>query len=123
MKYSGFLVLSILLMGGLLFANNNGLNNLQTQLATIIAQLKGVATLLGLLMLVGAGAVYAGGQMMGAEMRSRSISWAHSLLIGGVIGIILGVSACGIACFVGKLSNPNFQFQAPAGGTAPCTCQ
>ncbi len=118
MKYSGFLVLSILLMGGLLFAP--GLDNLTTQLASIIAQLKGVATLLGLLMLVGAGAVYAGGQMMGAEMRSRSISWAHSLLIGGVIGIVLGVSACGIACFVGCLSGQALDLSSA--GCDACSC-
>ncbi len=119
-----FLLLFSIVALWMVFAG--GLDSLNTQLANIFASLKGIATMLGVLMLVGAGAVYAGGQMMGAEMRSRAISWAHALLIGGIIGIVLGVSACGIACFVAKLGDPaitQIPVNAAQGTTAPCTCQ
>ena len=44
-----------------------------------------------MLMLVGAGAIYAGGQMMGAETRARANVWATAMLTGALIGVLITV--------------------------------
>jgi len=44
-------------------------------------------------MLVLAGVIYAGGQMMGSETRARTTVWATACLTGALIGILIVVIA------------------------------
>jgi hypothetical protein len=52
-------------------------------------QLMGVLPVASMLMVIAAGAVYASGQMMGAETRARANTWATAMLVGALIGIII----------------------------------
>ncbi len=56
-------------------------------------QLMQVLPVVSMLMIIGAGVVYAAGQMMGAETRARANTWATAMLIGAVIGILIVVVA------------------------------
>ena len=42
-----------------------------------------------MLMIIGAGIVYASGQMLGAETRARASQWGTAMLIGAVICILI----------------------------------
>jgi len=64
-------------------------DNLSTTLSKMTEQLKGILPVVALLMIVLAGVVYAAGQVMGAEMRSRATVWAQTLLIGAIIGLLI----------------------------------
>jgi len=55
--------------------------------------IKQVVPVVALLMFITAGLVYAGGQIMGAETRSRANVWSTAMLVGGIIGLILAASA------------------------------
>ena len=56
-------------------------------------QLLGVLPVVSMLMVIGAGVVYAAGQMMGAETRARANTWATAMLVGAIIGILIVVVA------------------------------
>ena len=56
-------------------------------------QLTGVLPVASMLMVIGAGVVYAAGQMMGAETRARANTWATAMLVGALIGILIVVVA------------------------------
>ncbi|MEW6328568.1 MAG: hypothetical protein AB1468_00475 [Candidatus Micrarchaeota archaeon] len=55
--------------------------------------IKQVVPVVALLMFITAGLVYAAGQIMGAETRSRANVWSTAMLVGGIIGLILAASA------------------------------
>ncbi len=76
---------------------NNGLNN-------ICVDLKNILPVISIGVLVLGGVVYGGGQMLGAEMRSRASSWAQSMIIGAVIGLLIGFSAPSITKFIISLA-------------------
>lgn len=91
-KYSIMAFLGIMLLGNVLFAEttlSSSLSNIQNQITTLVP-------IISLVMIVLAGLVYAAGQVMGAEMRSRASVWATSLLVGAIIGLVLAASAGGI---------------------------
>lgn len=46
-----------------------------------------------MLMIIGAGVVYASGQLMGAETRARANTWATAMLVGAIIAILIVVVA------------------------------
>jgi len=66
---------------------------LSDTLVSVRNQLQSLLPVVALLMIVLAGVVYAGGQVMGAEMRSRATVWAQTLLIGAIIGLIIAALA------------------------------
>ncbi len=70
--------------------------SLSSQLNSIKDQIKNIVPIVALVMIVLAGLVYAAGQVMGAEMRSRASVWATSLLVGAIIGLVIAASADGI---------------------------
>ncbi|MEM3030317.1 MAG: hypothetical protein QXH27_01150 [Candidatus Micrarchaeia archaeon] len=55
--------------------------------------IKAIVPMVALLMFIIAGAVYAAGQVMGAETRARANVWSTAMLVGGIIGLIIAASA------------------------------
>ncbi|MEM4332054.1 MAG: TrbC/VirB2 family protein [Candidatus Micrarchaeia archaeon] len=90
-KYGYFALIALLLAINVAFAQTN--TELSTQLENIKNSLKTILPIVAIVMIVLAGVVYAAGQVMGAEMRSRASVWATSLLVGAIIGLILAASA------------------------------
>ncbi len=86
-KYGLIALLAVMLAVNVVFAD------LSATLTGIATQLQALLPIVALIMIVLAGAVYAGGQVMGAEMRSRAVVWAQSLLIGAIIGLIIAALA------------------------------
>ncbi|MCX8206064.1 MAG: hypothetical protein N3H30_02430 [Candidatus Micrarchaeota archaeon] len=56
-------------------------------------QARGLMPIVAFVVIVFAGLVYAAGQVLGAEMRSRTNVWATTMVIGAVIGLIFTFSA------------------------------
>ena len=83
------LVVLVLNMLSMSFASS-GLKSALTELCTISQTFLGVAALL---LVVLAGAIYAIGQIMGAETRARAAVWATAMLTGAVIGAIIYIVA------------------------------
>jgi len=75
------------------FATTGGLENVGKAAGCMCGQLMQVLPVVSMLMIIGAGVVYAAGQMMGAETRARANTWATAMLIGAVIGILIVVVA------------------------------
>ena len=73
--------------------NNDGLGRVGKAAGCMCGQLMQVLPVVSMLMIIGAGVVYAAGQMMGAETRARANTWATAMLIGAVIGILIVVVA------------------------------
>jgi len=73
--------------------SSNKQTGLIAALSGIKDQLQNLLPVVALLMIVLAGVVYAAGQVMGAEMRSRATVWAQTLLIGAIIGLIIAAMA------------------------------
>lgn len=63
-----------------------GIANAITQLCLMSQQFLG---LVAMVLIVLAGAIYAIGQILGAETRARAAVWATAMLTGAVIGIII----------------------------------
>ncbi|MEM4555062.1 MAG: hypothetical protein QXT25_04410 [Candidatus Anstonellaceae archaeon] len=66
-------------------------NTIGTALQTFCEGIMNLLPIISMLMIVFAGVVYAGGQMMGAETRARANVWATAALVGAVIGILIVV--------------------------------
>lgn len=71
----------------------DGFTNLKAAISDMCCQLMTILPVVSMLMVIGAGVVYAAGQMMGAETRARANTWATAMLIGAVIGILIVVIA------------------------------
>ena len=76
-----------------LFAAAEGLERVGKAADTMCSQLTEVLPIISMLMVIGAGVVYAAGQMMGSETRARANTWATAMLIGAIIGILIVVVA------------------------------
>ncbi|MBM3228989.1 hypothetical protein FJZ26_01030 [Candidatus Parvarchaeota archaeon] len=72
---------------------SGGFNSLVAALSQFCVSIKTLVPMAAMLMIVGAGALYAVGQMMGAETRARANVWATAMLIGAVIGVLIVVIA------------------------------
>ena len=81
------------LFAGLFFAQNEGLGKVSDAARQMYNDLAGVVPVVSMLMVIGAGVVYAAGQMMGAETRARANTWATAMLVGAIIGILIVVVA------------------------------
>ena len=73
--------------------DEKGLSRVGLAVGCMCSQLMTVLPVVSMLMVIGAGVVYAAGQMMGAETRARANTWATAMLIGAVIGILIVVVA------------------------------
>ncbi|MFA5105808.1 MAG: hypothetical protein WC506_02500 [Candidatus Micrarchaeia archaeon] len=69
------------------------LGSLSTAISTFCNSLKGIVPIAAMMMVVGAGVIYAAGQLMGAETRARANVWATAMLTGALIGIMIVVVA------------------------------
>ena len=63
--------------------------NIQAALCELYDILNSLVPIAALVLILGAGVVYAAGQMLGAETRARASVWATSMLIGAIIGILI----------------------------------
>jgi len=70
-----------------------GLSKVGEAVDTMCTQLTAVLPVVSMLMVIGAGVVYASGQMMGAETRARANTWATAMLLGALIGVLITVVA------------------------------
>ena len=70
-----------------------GLGLVRKAVGCMCGQLMTVLPVVSMLMVIGAGVVYAAGQMMGSETRARANTWATAMLLGAVIGILIVVVA------------------------------
>ncbi|MEM4348710.1 MAG: hypothetical protein QXN37_04025 [Candidatus Anstonellaceae archaeon] len=109
--------LSILLLSGILFAQstNDPVQQVKNAAREFCKSIVNLVAVVSMLMIVFAGVVYAGGQMMGAETRARANVWATAALVGAVIGILIvvvtpevlkimygGNISCSISCQTGQ---------------------
>lgn len=78
-----FVVLS---MVPAVYASPTGITSALQQLCLMSQQFLG---LVAMVLIVLAGAIYAIGQILGAETRARAAVWATAMLTGAVIGIII----------------------------------
>ncbi|MFA5108559.1 MAG: hypothetical protein WC492_03455 [Candidatus Micrarchaeia archaeon] len=84
---------SATMMFGAVSAQNTvtGIGRVGCAAGCFCGQLMTILPVISMLMVIGAGVVYAGGQMMGAETRARANTWATAMIVGAVIGIIIVV--------------------------------
>ena len=80
-------VFVFLIFFGIAFAGIGELIN------NICFQIRSIVPLMAVSLLVIAGLIYAIGKVLGQEFRSKSESWATTIIIGAVLGLILAVSA------------------------------
>jgi len=82
----------ILLLGGVVFGSgstNTGFESVKSLLTSVCSGIKTLLPPISLLMFLGSGVVYAGGQFVGAETRARANVWATNMLIGAIIGLMI----------------------------------
>jgi drug/metabolite transporter (DMT)-like permease len=80
-------VLAILVVIGIV---NSGIGALMNN---VCVQIRGIIPIVSVILLVTAGLVYAIGKVLGQEFRSKTESWATTIAIGAILGLILAVSA------------------------------
>ncbi len=66
----------------------------------LCVQMRGIMPLVAFTLIVLGGLVYAAGQVLGAEMRSRTNVWATTMVIGAIIGLVISASAPAIISIV-----------------------
>ena len=91
--YSSLALVSASAIGFATSGNGEGLDRVGIAAGCMCYQLMQVLPVVSMLMIIGAGVVYAAGQMMGAETRARANTWATAMLLGAVIGILIVVVA------------------------------
>ncbi len=80
------ILLILMLLVGLGFA---AAGNLLTAMQELCSTATNLLALGAMLLIVAAAAVYAIGQIVGAETRARASVWATAMLTGAIIGIII----------------------------------
>ncbi|MGB9635349.1 MAG: hypothetical protein ACP5H8_02575 [Candidatus Micrarchaeia archaeon] len=79
-------------------------------------QARGMMPIIAFILIVFGGLVYAAGQVLGAEMRSRTTVWATTMVIGAILGLIIAASAPAIVHIVADAFNFDLE-------TYPYTCE
>ena len=87
LQLAGFM---LVMFASLVFAQ---MSNIRSGVCVLWDFISTIIPIIVMLMLVGAGAVYAGGQMMGDETRARANVWATAMLTGALIGVLITVIA------------------------------
>ena len=82
-----FFVIASMILGVMSMASATG--GLNSGLSTLCTQARTFLGISAMVLIVLAGAVYAIGQILGAETRARAAVWATAMLTGAVIGIII----------------------------------
>jgi drug/metabolite transporter (DMT)-like permease len=80
-------ILVFLLVFGIVYSGPGELMN------NICYSMRAMMPVVSLTLLVVAGLVYAIGKVLGQEFRSKTESWATTIVIGAVLGLVLAVSA------------------------------
>jgi hypothetical protein len=93
MKKMFFGIFAIAVLSGVLMASPIMLSGLSSGLQQFCASVKSLLPIAAMLMVVLAGVIYAGGQIMGAETRARANVWATACLTGALIAILIVVVA------------------------------
>lgn len=91
-KYVMFTTFLMLAVSNLIVANGV-LSPLEETLCSLYRSLLTLMPIVVLLMIILAGIVYAGGQLLGAETRARANVWATAMLTGALIGLLIVVLA------------------------------
>ncbi|MEM4555063.1 MAG: hypothetical protein QXT25_04415 [Candidatus Anstonellaceae archaeon] len=94
----------------LVFAQQNPVEQVKNAAREFCKSIVNLVAVVSMLMIVFAGVVYAGGQMMGAETRARANVWATAALVGAVIGILIIVVAPPVISYMyrGNATSVNF---------------
>jgi predicted exporter len=94
LAYSAFVTLG--LTAALSAAASGNISNIGIAAQNLCGQLRELLPVISMLMIIGAGVIYAAGQIMGAETRARANTWATAMLVGSIIGIVITVVAPGV---------------------------
>ncbi len=89
-------IFSLLILSSFVAAGGTGFANLSAALSSLCAGIRSIIPIIAFLMIVAAGAIYAAGQLLGAETRARASVWATAMLVGAVIGLLIVVVTPGI---------------------------
>ncbi|MCX8166920.1 MAG: hypothetical protein N3E37_03645 [Candidatus Micrarchaeota archaeon] len=89
----GEVISIVLLMAVVVVYSNNSFEPFRNTIDNVCKSVRTLLPPIAMLMLIGAGVVYIGGQFTGAETRSRANVWATNLLIGALIGLIIAAVA------------------------------
>ncbi|MEW6529071.1 MAG: hypothetical protein AB1391_04225 [Candidatus Micrarchaeota archaeon] len=82
------IMLMLCMLMSVMFAQSSS-TPLEDMLKDLCLQIKAIVPIMAFLMIVAAGVVYAGGQLLGAETRARASVWATAMFMGAIIGIVI----------------------------------
>jgi hypothetical protein len=85
--------LALALLAGSLVASPMMLSSVYSGIQGFCSSVRSLLPVAAMLMVVLAGVIYAGGQIMGAETRARANVWATACLTGALIAILIVVVA------------------------------
>ncbi|MFH2100554.1 MAG: hypothetical protein ABII71_00500 [Candidatus Micrarchaeota archaeon] len=89
-KVAGRIMMVLMLLTGFAFAGNtSGTENLEQAMEDLCNNARALLGIGAMLLVILAAAVYAIGQIVGAETRARASVWATAMLTGAVIGVII----------------------------------
>ncbi len=92
LKSTAFSVLLFLAFASFLHATTTpDMASLNTAIRCLCGQLTSLMPAICLLLIMGAGVVYAAGQVGGAELRSKAQGYATAMVMGAVIGLIMSI--------------------------------
>ncbi|MCX8166496.1 MAG: hypothetical protein N3E37_01440 [Candidatus Micrarchaeota archaeon] len=71
---------------------NTGLRQLCITICDVCNGVRSLIPPLAMLMIMGSGVVYIGGQFTGAETRARANVWSNNMLVGAIMGLIIATA-------------------------------
>ena len=86
---------------GLAFATTTRYSqSINSNLMELVGLMRNILPIVGLGLFVLAGIIYAIGQFFDVQTRVKAQSWALSMIVGGIIGILIGLAAPFIVDFL-----------------------
>jgi len=110
----------------------SGLGSVNSAAGNLCAGLVSLMPIAAMLMVALSGAVYAAGQVMGAETRARAATWAAACLGGAMMAVLIsaigpsvaGAIYPGIGCSAeGMAEQPIIQYTQPCTAPQGCICR
>ncbi len=97
------------LLVGLIFALSIGMVNAEIGLLinNICATIRNILPIVALLLFMIAALIFGIGKVLGQEYRSKTESWAITIVIGAVIGLVLGLSAPYVIQMIYEVIDPD----------------